>query len=113
MTAPAIGTRPTSRRTTAIRGRNADRRTPTVRTYFTGNFIFSIPNFVRTPFFRSWQISGIARMWSGQPFDVTLSSDVAQIGAVQNQRPDMIAYTKGPRTVEQWFNINAFARPKT
>jgi hypothetical protein len=64
-------------------------------------------------FFKGWKISGIARMWSGQPFDVTLSADVAQIGAVQNQRPDVIANSKGPKTVEQWFNINAFARPKT
>ncbi len=80
---------------------------------FTANFIYMLPSFVRTPFFRGWQISGIARFWSGRPFDVTMSSDVAQIGAVQNQRPDVIADTKGPRTVEEWFNRNAFARPRT
>jgi hypothetical protein len=80
---------------------------------FTGNFIFMLPAPVRSPIFRGWELSGIARMWSGRPFDAVLSADVAQIGAVQNQRPDVIADTKGPRTVEQWFNINAFARPKT
>lgn len=58
-----------------------------------------------------WQLSGIARLWAGRPFDVTLSQDVAQIGTSQNQRPDVINDTRGPRTVEQWFNINAFARP--
>jgi hypothetical protein len=80
---------------------------------FTGNFILQLPAPIRTAFLRGWQISGIARMWAGRPFDVVMSSDVAQIGAVQNQRPDAIADTKGPRTVEQWFNRNAFARPKT
>jgi len=80
---------------------------------FTGNFIYQLPSPIRSPFFRGWQISGITRMWSGQPFDVVMSSDVAQIGAVQNQRPDVIADAKGPRTVEEWFNRSAFARPRT
>jgi hypothetical protein len=52
-------------------------------------------------------------MWTGQPLDVTMSQDVAQIGGTQNQRPNVIADTKGPRTVEEWFNRNAFARPTT
>lgn len=80
---------------------------------FTGNFIFMVPAPVPLPFFRGWQISGIVRMWGGTPFDVIMSSDVAQIGTVQNQRPDVVANTKGPRTVEQWFNRDAFARPAT
>jgi hypothetical protein len=42
-----------------------------------------------------------------------MSADVAGIGSTQNQRPNVIAATAGPRTVEQWFNIHAFARPKT
>src|SRR5262249_25397957 len=69
--------------------------------------------FLHAPFFRGWQVSGIARMWTGQPFDVLMSSDVAGIGATENQRPNVIADTRGPRTVEEWFNVNAFARPKT
>src|SRR5262249_6592801 len=60
-----------------------------------------------------WQLSGILRFYTGMPFDVQLSSDVAGIGAVQNQRPNVIADTRGPRTVEEWFNRNAFARPRT
>ena len=63
---------------------------------FTGNFIYMLPAPVRSPFFRGWQISGIVRMWTGTPFDVTMSSDVAQIGATQNQRPDVIADGKAP-----------------
>ncbi len=50
-------------------------------------------------------------MFSGKPFDVVLSQDVARTGVVQGQRPDVIAGTKGPRTTEQWFNRYAFARP--
>ena len=51
-------------------------------------------------------------MWTGRPFDVVLSADVAQIGAMQNQRPDIIADTRVP-DVESWFNRDAFARPST
>ena len=79
----------------------------------TANFIWSLPVLVHSRFFKGWQVSGIARMWTGQPFDVVMSADVAGIGAVENQRPDVIAPTQGPRTGSEWFNINAFARPKT
>jgi hypothetical protein len=80
---------------------------------FTGNFIYTLPAPIRSAFFRGWQLSGIVRFWTGRPFDVVMSSDVAQIGAVQNQRPDVIASTDGPKTIEQWFNRDAFARPRT
>jgi hypothetical protein len=52
-------------------------------------------------------------MWTGTPFDVVMSSDVAGIGSTQNQRPNVITDTSGPRTVAEWFNRDAFARPKT
>jgi hypothetical protein len=45
--------------------------------------------------------------------DVTMSADVAGIGATQNQRPNVTADAEGPRTVEEWFNRAAFARPTT
>jgi hypothetical protein len=80
---------------------------------FTGNFIWTLPAPLHSPFVRGWQISGIVRMWTGMPFDVVMSQDVAGIGSTQNQRPDVIADTRGSRTVEEWFNINAFARPKS
>ncbi|MBI3208900.1 MAG: TonB-dependent receptor [Candidatus Solibacter usitatus] len=100
---------PDSRSARAERGPSNFDRTHVL----TGNFILQLPAPLRSTFFRGWQLSGISRMWTGRPFDVTMSADVAQIGAVQNQRPDVIADTRGPRTVEQWFNINAFARPRT
>ncbi len=91
------------------------------RHIFTSSFIWRLPRFARggldhaavRPVLNGWQISGIARMWSGNPFDVALNSDVAGIGATQNQRPDVIADTKGPRTLDQWFNRDAFTRPAT
>lgn len=79
----------------------------------TANFLWSVPGFRRNRIMSGWQLSGIARMWTGRPMDVTLSADVAGIGATQNQRPNVIADTQGPRTVEEWFNRAAFARPAT
>jgi len=82
----------------------------------TANFIWRLPDFaasgaVLKQIANGWQFSGIARMWSGTPFDVTMSSDVAGIGSTQNQRPNIVADTAGPRTVAEWFNRSAFARP--
>jgi Carboxypeptidase regulatory-like domain len=84
---------------------------------FTTNFIWYLPNLVRggfaSGFLNGWQFSGIGRLWTGTPFDVTMTQDVAGVGPNQNQRPDVIADTNGPGTADQYFNINAFARPKT
>ncbi len=85
------------------------------RHIFTANYIWYLPRFVRRGRLRwvvnGWQVSGITRLNSGTPFDVVLSQDVAGVGSTQNQRPDLIAGPRGPRTVEEWFNRNAFARP--
>jgi hypothetical protein len=79
------------------------------------NSIWALPRIVPrgllAPVLNGWQLSGIARFNSGRPFDVIMSSDVAGIGGTQNQRPDVIADTRGRRTVEDWFNRYAFARP--
>jgi len=85
----------------------------------TSNFNWNVPKLARgalsNPVLRSvmdgWQVSGIARMWSGMPFDVVVSQDIAGIGAVQNQRPNIVGDTKGARSSAQWFNLAAFARP--
>ena len=83
----------------------------------TANFIWNAPNLIqsRVPgaLLNGWEFSGILRFYTGNPLNVQLSSDVAGIGAVQNQRPNVIANTRGPKTVAEWFNNNAFARPKT
>ena len=76
----------------------------------TTNFIYNLPKPVKGKTsvaalaLNGWQLSGIVRMFTGKPFDVVLSQDVARTGVVQGQRPDIIADTKGPRTTEEWFN---------
>jgi len=86
---------------------------------FTGNWIWHLPNGVPGSRHRvlgavvnGWQLSGIVRAYSGKPFDVVMNQDVAGVASsTNNQRPDVIGDTNGPRTVEQWFNTAAFARP--
>lgn len=82
------------------------------------NYSYTIPSKARkgslfAPVLNGWQVSGITKLYSGMPFDVVMNSDVAQVGTSSNQRPILIGNVKGPRTAEQWFNINAFARPAT
>lgn len=83
----------------------------------TANFIYNLPDAVHSPaagaVLNGWELSGILRFYSGQPLAVTLSTDVAGIGAVQNQRPNVVADTRGPHRVDEWFNVNSFARPAT
>jgi hypothetical protein len=105
---------PNSRNIRAERGPSDSDRTHVM----TANFIWKLPDFTSRGALlkqvaNGWQFSGIVRMWSGTPFDVTMSSDVAGIGTTQNQRPNIVAETKGPRTVEEWFNRSAFARPSS
>jgi len=79
--------------------------------------IWKLPRLVRggaaAPLVNGWELSGIARFNSGKPFDVVMTTDVAGVGGTQNQRPDVVGDTKGPRTTEMWFNRFAFARPAT
>jgi hypothetical protein len=83
----------------------------------TTNFLYYLPRVTHHraagAALNGWQLSGILRFWTGRPFDVVMSQDVAGIGATQNQRPDAVGDTRGPRTVEEWFNRAAFARPAT
>jgi hypothetical protein len=89
------------------------------RHVFTPNFIWEAPKLARgvrdttllRPLLNGWKISGITRMWSGTPLGVTMSYDIAGIGATQNQRPSALAATEGPRTANQWFNRDAFFPP--
>lgn len=103
---------PDSRNAAAERGPSDFDR----RHIFTGSYIWHLPRPAKGGILggvlNGWQLSGIARFWSGKPFDLVLTRDVAGIGTVQNQRPDVIADTRGPRTVQEWFNRAAFARPK-
>jgi hypothetical protein len=66
-----------------------------------------------------WQLNGIATMMSGTPFTVFDSQDVSQQGGAPEitgfsaNRPNLVAGQNpnaGPRSVNDWLNVNAFAR---
>lgn len=60
-----------------------------------------------------WQLSGIVTLQSGRPFTAVLSGNVSNT-LNNNDRPNLIGDPNtGPRTVDQWFNIAAFAIPPT
>ena len=60
-----------------------------------------------------WQVSAIVNKSSGFPRDAAVGVDVPNTGA-QTYRPNLVSGqdpNDGPRTVQQWFNTAAFARP--
>jgi len=63
----------------------------------------------------NWQLNGIATLMSGTPFTVFDSNDVS----LQGQAPEITGFSanrpnlagnpnNGPRTAQEWFNVNAF-----
>lgn len=63
---------------------------------------------------RDWQVSAIFTLASGPSFTPTLSSDVAGIGNLGNQRPNLVGdpHLDGDeRSINRWFNTAAFAAP--
>jgi hypothetical protein len=80
------------------------------------NYIYDLPflknssNAVVRHVVAGWQLSGITRFQTGPPTTVTYPGDNVGEG-VGNVRPDLIGSTKGPKTVNQWFNTAAFAAP--
>ena len=63
---------------------------------------------------RGWQVSAIVTLASGSPFTPVMSSDVAGIGNLGNQRPNLVgdpSLAGDDRSVNMWFNTSAFAAP--
>lgn len=63
---------------------------------------------------RDWQVSAILTVTSGSPFTPTLSQDIAGIGNLGNQRPDLIgdpSLDSDERNINRWFNTGAFVIP--
>jgi hypothetical protein len=63
-----------------------------------------------------WELSGIASASSGRPIDILVdrSSHDMLDGDAKNQRPDLVPSVSiypANRTINNWFNINAFAVP--
>ncbi|MEW5978640.1 MAG: carboxypeptidase regulatory-like domain-containing protein [Acidobacteriota bacterium] len=79
-------------------------------------FLKNARGFVKT-LLAGWQLNGIANLSSGTPFTVYDSVDVAQSGNAPEiqgfpaNRPNLVSDpNRGPRTVDQWFDISAFQR---
>jgi hypothetical protein len=65
--------------------------------------------------FGSWQLNGIATLMSGTPFtvfdsnDVSLQGQAPEITGFSANRPNLVGNpNNGPRTPQEWFNVNAF-----
>jgi hypothetical protein len=65
----------------------------------------------------NWQANGITTFMSGTPFtvydsqDVSLQGGAPEISGFSSNRPDLIGNPNaGPRTTQEWFNVNAFQR---
>jgi hypothetical protein len=58
-----------------------------------------------------WQFNGILTVRSGQPFTVTMSSDIANDGGTTWANVLGNPNSGGARTIYQWFNTAAFVAP--
>lgn len=98
---------------------------------FVVNYIWDIPfgkSFSGAPkfFLSGWEMSGITSFQTGPTATAVLGNDNAGVGFVSNggggntplpnqgQRANAVAGqdpNSGPKTAEEWFNINAFSQP--
>jgi hypothetical protein len=92
-----------------------------VRNNFVVSYIFVSPNvnhlgFVGKQALSGWQLNGITRLQSGNPFNVTSGTDT-NLDGTNNDRPDLVGnpYLPGGRghaaTSLAYFNRTAFAAP--
>ncbi|HEU0172678.1 MAG TPA: TonB-dependent receptor [Blastocatellia bacterium] len=90
-----------------------------VRHNFTANLTYDLPFGRNLDGFagaaiRGWQINSIVKLASGIPFTPLVAGDPDGDGTDDNAaRADLVGDPNaGPRTVEQWFNLAAFAQPR-
>ena len=76
-----------------------------VRHRFTANFVWALP-LGENVITRGFTLSGIYTKRSGRPFTVNQSSN--NVDTNMTGLPNVSGDTKGPETVDQWFNIGAF-----
>ncbi len=78
---------------------------------FTYDLPIKFENKVLNRVLGNWQLGGIINEQAGPPFTVNITSDRANNGLL-NQRPNLVGnpnLPKAQRTVEKWFNTDAFA----
>jgi hypothetical protein len=63
----------------------------------------------------NWQLNGILTLATGTPFtvydstDVSLEGSASEISGFSANRPNLVGNPNdGPKTAQQWFNVNAF-----
>jgi hypothetical protein len=66
--------------------------------------------------FGNWQLNGVVQLRSGQPYNLAVEGDVANIGNTFSfanyARPNIVGDPNpAHRSVSEWFNPNAFAVP--
>ncbi len=78
---------------------------------------WSRPRYAYQRIFGGWQLNGIFTASTGTPFTVYDSSDPSlqgqspEISGFFSDRPNLVGNpNKGPRTPEEWFNLQAFQR---
>lgn len=81
------------------------------------NYIYELPFFAKSrnlalrETLGGWEVSGVTTFQSGAPNSVTVSNDIAGIGASSSRASTNgqdINLSAGQRTVSEWFNIQAF-----
>jgi hypothetical protein len=88
-----------------------------VRHNFTANLTYDLPfgklnGFAGTAL-SGWQVNTIVKIASNIPFTPLIDGDPDGDGSTDNAaRPDLVGDPNtGPRTAEQWYNVNAFVAP--
>jgi carboxypeptidase family protein len=82
------------------------------------NFVYDIPllkhsdnRFMRTVV-GGWSLSGIVTMESGAPLNMGVSgSNASSVVPNSGNRPDLVGTIHYPKTVNEWFDPSAFAKP--
>jgi hypothetical protein len=76
-----------------------------VRQRFSANFVWELP-LGTNALAKGWTVSGIFIARTGRPFTVNQSGN--NVGTNMTGLPNVVGDTKGPETIDQWFNTAAF-----
>ena len=79
------------------------------------NVSYALP-FTGSSFARGWEVSAVSTLASGVPFSPIIPGDSDRDASTDNvNRPDVVpgvsTVPSGGRTIEHWYNVNAFAYP--
>ena len=76
------------------------------------NYIWEVPWFAEQrgtvgKILGGWEVSGITLFQSGPTWEPAVAYSKSGLAT----RPDLIGSVEGPKTVDQWFNADAFSQP--